>query len=57
MDSDGAEIHFWDVRGDRNDVENTYQIGENEEIVGIYGYSNWSFFKNFGFIVKTKRGN
>ena len=32
-----------------------YDIGENEEIIGVYGHKESNrWFDNFGFIVKVK---
>ena len=33
----------------------TYEIGADQEIIGVYGNTEARWFKNFGFIVKQKR--
>ena len=33
----------------------TYEVGADQEIIGVYGNTDKRWFSNFGFIVKQKR--
>ena len=53
LDSDQEVVATW-AKND-NMYGRTFDIAENEEIIGVYGTQNYGkTFKNFGFIVKTK---
>ena len=60
MDSEGNVFYKYDpsAYNTYGDII-SYQLGENEELFGIYGsYGNESrWFTTFGFIVKVKANN
>ena len=62
-----SAITFYDPAGaivseyrpfDRDWNVKTYDIAENEQIIGVYGRHNANrWFNSFGFIVKVKQSN
>ena len=57
MDSVGSELFEYNPLNSTTSTT-TYQLGENEELIGVYGNKDkGTWFRNFGFIVKVKQNN
>ena len=57
MDSDGTEVCSYNPRDSGSGQRNTFDIPENAEIIGVYGYhgNTLSYFSSFGFILREKQ--
>ena len=57
MDSVGSELFEYNPLNSPVSTR-TFQLGENEELIGVYGNKDQHhYFRNFGFIVKVKQNN
>ena len=56
LDSSGNVVHSYDPTNKNYAESSVREIGENEEIIGVYGVKgdNYKWFRNFGFIVKVR---
>ena len=64
MDSEGNEVYVYNPTNDSGITTRTttYQLGENEELIGVYGVNEpptdqlvKTYLSSFGFIVKVKQ--
>ena len=53
--SAGAMVDEYNPKDSTTRWGATYEIGADQEIIGVYGNAEARWFKNFGFIVKQKR--
>ena len=59
MDNADNDIYVYNPTN-KNEPITTYKIGDNEELIGVYGFygnEGSSHFNSFGFIVKVKANN